>query len=81
MPADSNPTAVDGTTRRAPRQASNKGRGTVWPIAHRFATVASEAYDDGWGTLEQAAAEEVLSPGTQVVEERVKIGARSERLS
>ncbi|MEO7245865.1 MAG: PA0069 family radical SAM protein [Rubrivivax sp.] len=49
-----------------------KGRGTVWPIEHRFSTERHEAFDDGWGTLEQAAHEEGLPPGTQVIEEQVR---------
>ncbi|MEF7615989.1 PA0069 family radical SAM protein [Aquincola sp. MAHUQ-54] len=49
-----------------------KGRGTVWAIEHRFHSDAREAFDDGWGALEQAAKEEVLAPGTQLVEENVK---------
>jgi DNA repair photolyase len=49
-----------------------KGRGTVWAIEHRFNEGTRQAFDDGWGTLEQMAAEEQLAPGTQVVEEQVK---------
>jgi DNA repair photolyase len=49
-----------------------KGRGTAWAIRHRYATDAHEAFDDGWGTLDQEAAEERLAPETQVIEERVK---------
>ena len=49
-----------------------KGRGTVWAIEHRYSRQASESYDDGWGTLEQAATEERLPPETTVIEERVK---------
>ena len=49
-----------------------KGRGTAWSIEHRFTKQASESYDDGWGTLEQAAHEEHLAPSTQIVEERAK---------
>lgn len=56
----------------APRSAA-KGRGTVWAIEHRFTTEAHEAFDDGWGTLEQAAQEEEsLGIETRVLEERVK---------
>ncbi len=55
----------------APRSAA-KGRGTVWAIEHRFTSEAHEAFDDGWGTLEQAAQEESLGIETQVIEERVK---------
>jgi DNA repair photolyase len=49
-----------------------KGRGTVWALEHRFASDQRETFDDGWGTLEQAAREEVLAPQTQIIEERVK---------
>ena len=34
-----------------------KGRGTVWAIEHRFSTDQRSEFDDGWGTLEQAATE------------------------
>jgi DNA repair photolyase len=49
-----------------------KGRGTAWAIEHRFSSEQHEAFDDGWGTLEQAAAEERAAPATQIVEQRVK---------
>lgn len=49
-----------------------KGRGTVWRIAHRFSTDLREGFDDGWGTLEQAAQEVALPPATRIIEERVK---------
>jgi DNA repair photolyase len=49
-----------------------KGRGTPIRIAHRFERDAREAHDDGWGTLDQMAGEEVLPPQTQIIEERVK---------
>ena len=49
-----------------------KGRGTVWALEHRFSSDAREAFDDGWGTLEQAAQEETLAPATQVIEEQAK---------
>jgi DNA repair photolyase len=49
-----------------------KGRGTTWAIEHRFSVLSGEAFDDGWGTLEQQAREEVLPPQTQIVEEHVK---------
>jgi DNA repair photolyase len=50
----------------------HKGRGTVWALEHRFSTSTHEAFDDGWGTLEQAAAEEAARPDTQITEEHVK---------
>ena len=49
-----------------------KGRGTPWSLAHRFSSEDREAYDDGWGTLDQAVSEQQLPPATQVLEERVK---------
>lgn len=49
-----------------------KGRGTAWAIEHRFQAHSGEAFDDGWGTLEQSAAEERVMPATQVLEERVR---------
>jgi len=49
-----------------------KGRGTAWSIAHRYVRAAHETFDDGWGTLDQAAAEERVAPQTQIIEERVK---------
>jgi DNA repair photolyase len=49
-----------------------KGRGTVWAIEHRYSRQTGESYDDGWGTLDQQAAEERLGPDTTVIEERVK---------
>ena len=49
-----------------------KGRGTAWAIEHRYTSQRHEAFDDGWGSLEQAADEQPLAPGTQIVEERVK---------
>jgi hypothetical protein len=49
-----------------------KGRGTVWAIEHRFNEHSRSEFDDGWGTLEQAALEERQAPGTQVLEEDVR---------
>ena len=49
-----------------------KGRGTTWALAHRFSKDEREAYDDGWGTLEQSVQSQALPPSTQVLEERVK---------
>ena len=49
-----------------------KGRGTVWSIQHRYAERLSETYDDGWGTLDQQATEEVVPPATTVIEEQAK---------
>jgi DNA repair photolyase len=52
--------------------APRKGRGTTWAIEHRFTRETHESFDDGWGTLEQMAAEETVAPATQIIEERVK---------
>jgi DNA repair photolyase len=49
-----------------------KGRGTAWAIEHRFASRGRESFDDGWGTLEQAAQEERSAPGTRVLDEEVR---------
>ena len=49
-----------------------KGRGTAWAIEHRFTRDQRESYDDGWGTLDQAAHEEQIAPGTEVIQEQVK---------
>ncbi len=53
-------------------RAAIKGRGTAWAIEHRFTSEHHEAFDDGWGTLEQAAQEEQSAPGTQIIEQTVK---------
>ncbi|SCC91340.1 conserved hypothetical protein [Thiomonas sp. X19] len=42
-----------------PGRAALKGRGTAVPIAHRFEHNARDAFDDGWGTLD----EDVLTRG------------------
>ena len=63
------PAAVEFT---APVASPLKGRGTAWAIDHRFTRQATQACDDGWGTLEQQAAEVTLPPATQIIEERVK---------
>jgi DNA repair photolyase len=52
--------------------AALRGRGTAWSIAHRFSRDEREATDDGWGTLDQLANEEHLSPGTTVIEEHAR---------
>jgi DNA repair photolyase len=52
--------------------AGLKGRGTVWAIEHRYAENSRSAFDDGWGTLEQAALQEPLGPETLVFEESVR---------
>jgi DNA repair photolyase len=48
-----------------------KGRGTAWALPHRFSRDERSDFDDGWGTLDQAAQEEHLAPATQVLEENV----------
>ncbi len=66
---------IDGAERDEPAANARepaKGRGTVWAIQHRFTQQVSEAYDDGWGTLDQQAGEEMLPPTTTIIEERVK---------
>jgi DNA repair photolyase len=49
-----------------------KGRGTAWAIEHRFNAHARSSFDDGWGTLEQAASEEHVGPATTIIEQNVK---------
>ncbi len=49
-----------------------KGRGTSWALAHRFQVDQRDAFDDGWGSLDQSVTEQQLGPETQVIEERVK---------
>ena len=39
--------------------APRKGRGTMWALEHRFSSSRRETFDDGWGTVEQAAREEL----------------------
>ena len=51
---------------------SIKGRGTATAMPHRFEQRGREQYDDGWGSLDQDAAEEHLPPATQVIEEMAK---------
>jgi len=53
-------------------RAAIKGRGTAWAIEHRFTREHHESFDDGWGTLQQAAMEEQSAPGTQIIEQTVK---------
>jgi DNA repair photolyase len=44
-----------------------KGRGTATRIAHRFEKDSRQAWDDGWGTLENAAAEGTPRLETEVI--------------
>lgn len=49
---------------------SIKGRGTATAMPHRFEARQREQFDDGWGSLDQKAAEEHLPPATEVIEEQ-----------
>lgn len=51
---------------------SIKGRGTATAMPHRFEQREREQYDDGWGSLDQEAAEERVPVATQVIEELAK---------
>ena len=51
---------------------SLKGRGSATAMPHRFERRQREQYDDGWGSLDQEAAEEHLAPATEVIEEHAK---------
>ena len=51
---------------------SQKGRGTVWALPHRFSTELKDDFDDGWGTLEQSVREQPLAPATQIIDEQVR---------
>ena len=68
----SSPHAAPATLVFAPAASPTKGRGTVWAIEHRFNERSRGEFDDGWGTLEQAALEDRAAPGTQVLEENVR---------
>ena len=52
--------------------APRKGRGTVWSIAHRYASTDAASFDDGWGTLDQQASEATVAPSTQIIEQQVR---------
>jgi len=54
------------------RVDSIKGRGTATAMPHRFEQREREQYDDGWGSLDQQAAEEHVPVATQVIEELAK---------
>ncbi len=49
-----------------------KGRGAATRIAHRFERDVRDAFDDGWGTLEQGALESGRPPATEVFFEDAK---------
>ncbi|MGQ3051014.1 MAG: PA0069 family radical SAM protein [Roseateles sp.] len=51
---------------------SIRGRGSATAMPHRFEQREREQFDDGWGSLDQDAAEEHLPPETQVIEEHAK---------
>lgn len=72
MPNDPKPTVSQ--LRAPPLKAAHtvKGRGTVWAIEHRFDAKLHSDYDDGWGTLEQAALQEQAAPDTLISEENVR---------
>jgi DNA repair photolyase len=52
--------------------SSIKGRGSATAMPHRFERFEREQVDDGWGSLDQDAAEQYLPPATQVIEELAK---------
>ena len=52
--------------------AALKGRGTAWAIEHRYTEQSHQAFDDGWGSLQQAAEREAAAPATQIIEEQVR---------
>ena len=60
------------TEARLPRPAPLKGRGTSWSIASHLDRQTAEAFDDGWGTLDQQANELTLPPATDIIGERAK---------
>ncbi len=64
-------TPVPATLMFAPA-AALKGRGTIWALEHRYQRDNRSAFNDGWGTLEQAAAEEQVPPTTEVMETQVQ---------
>ena len=43
-----------------------KGRGAATRLPHRFESDVRDAYDDGWGTLEEGATEALAPPATEV---------------
>ena len=52
--------------------AALKGRGTVWALEHCYQRDQRSAFNDGWGTLEHAAAEEQVAPATEVIETQLQ---------
>lgn len=49
-----------------------KGRGAATRLAHRFESVARDAFDDGWGTLQESACFEPTPLPTEVLFEDAK---------
>jgi DNA repair photolyase len=72
MPSKPTPPATLMLMRPPAGVGALKGRGTVWAIEHRFSPHLHSDFDDGWGSLEQAALEEQASPDTLVSEESVR---------
>lgn len=66
------PTRIAAAQPALVRLDSIKGRGTATAMPHRFEQREREQVDDGWGSLDQDAAEEHLPPATQVIEEQAK---------
>jgi DNA repair photolyase len=64
--------APSATLMFMPTASPVKGRGTVWAIEHRYTANSHQSFDDGWGTLVQAALEDVGAPATQVLEEQAR---------
>lgn len=72
MPPKPAPTRIAAAQPTLVPLDSIKGRGSATVMPHRFEHREREQYDDGWGSLDQAAAEEHLPPATQIIEERAK---------
>lgn len=52
--------------------AAIKGRGAASRLAHRFSVDERAGFDDGWGTLDEAAAASEGLPPTEVIGERAR---------
>ncbi len=72
MPGNTLPHATLMLMKPPSGSGAQKGRGTVWAIEHRFHQDTRQEWDDGWGTLEQAALEEQASPDTVITHEQVR---------
>ncbi len=44
----------------------------MWALEHRFDPQHRQAFDDGWGTLQDAAEQDACAPGTEVRTEQVR---------